>query len=427
MNQKVIVASSVQGYSHIQNNIPNQDSYYYVEDKQRDITVIIVSDGAGSAKNAKLGSSLCCANLAKSLLLITQEMVEELKINKEKSKVFKNKIVQCITQHIDLLSDLGDDIKSFNHTLSAIIYTPLGGQIIQIGDSPVVVIKKSFDLFSNQLEMDFDNIQVFDEKKTGEYANQTTFLTNSEWFNKLRWASLSSQDVQAILVMTDGTGSLLIGKNEQREKNLSLPTFTELVRRFKNHEYLDVALTSLLSEKEANKITGDDKTLVIYFPQMWIDKTPKYSPQYQNNNVDIEAIKILENVSTREQVKIDISTISQVNSPIQALVQENTETSMYQLEKDAHIKNHTEEMVSKEQSSLPSPEVFDNLIKETEQSTDNRQKQEEVPLTTSVETDKKKVKSLIALSDHQLICFYRAITFFCLMLLLRCVFLINFS
>lgn len=277
MKEHIVVASSVAGYSHIKHNIPNQDSYSYLEDEERGIIVIVVSDGAGSAKNAKLGSSLCCQNLTQSILQITQQTIDA-KIN---AYLFDTKIIECIAQHISHISSLSTNISSYNHTLSVVIFSPYGGKIIQIGDSPVVIINKTTqDVdFSERLS----NSMIYDEEKQEGYANQTIFLTSyKNWFQHLRISTITPQEIDAILVMTDGAGSIFIDKPN---KKLHTPSLIYLLEQFNNDEYVDVSLTKFISLEEIDNITGDDKTVVLMFPTHWMRKNATYSNDYCTNNI----------------------------------------------------------------------------------------------------------------------------------------------
>lgn len=276
MENNIIVAASVPGYSHIKNNIPNQDSYSYVEDKESGITVIVVSDGAGSSKNSKLGSGLCCDFLTGELLKATKQT-----ISSKNPRMLNTKIIESIGKHLEYIASLPDGISSYHHTLSAVIFSPYGGKIIQIGDSPIIHIKKhncSNNTFDSTILTDTN---IYNEEKS-EYANQTVFLTtHSDWFKYLRMYSFSSEDTSAILVMSDGAGSIFIDKPKNK---IYSPAFMELLKRFREYEYLDLALKEFLSLKEIDSITGDDKTLVALFPRKWINKEIKYSAGYLNDN-----------------------------------------------------------------------------------------------------------------------------------------------
>lgn len=322
------VASSIQGYSHKKKNIPNQDTFSYLYNNTHQIFVAVVSDGAGSAKNAKLGSSWCCQNITQNLMDIAVSVIER----RISISWYIEKIMLAIGNHIDFLSNMEDEIKSFHHTMSAVIFSPMGGKIIQIGDSPVIVITNE-DIESDAYTL--ENSICFDEFKESEYANITTFLTSPNWREKIRVSDLP-QNASAIFLMSDGAGSLFVPR-----KKLHTPAMLEIFRRFKEEEEpLDVILNNFFDMDEVHERTGDDKTLVAYFPRCWIGKA-EYSSSYQSHNIS-------------EQVLSHASALN-INNPI--LVQNNVSYAPVILDKNAYNNNQIKEQMSTDTDKHVKPET----------------------------------------------------------------------
>ena len=378
----VAVAASAQGYAHKKKNVENQDSfayqihegYYkyqtkegYYEEQPYQLLVAVVSDGAGSAKYAKSGSSLCVQYLTQHLMQLVVDTID----GKLSSERYLPNIKHIISEHLQYFNQV-EDAKQFNHTMNIVVYSPtLGGKIIQIGDSPSVVV------YSNQA--DFSLSAIFDEEKKGEYANQTVFSTHKNWEQHLRIEELPPQPL-ALFLMTDGPAAYLFEKekmplsevpqyiqtlmnslgqgtyvpyyqlkavqkallnackyanlhslkkiadeigtidkinpiwlqeflskiNIQHQKlangtiennvaeHIILPVVSvnkmnALIQKLGQATYIDQALLDFLEADEFCESTGDDKTVVAYFPENWLSSAPQYSPNYKQDNIEIDA------------------------------------------------------------------------------------------------------------------------------------------
>ena len=379
----VAVAASAQGYAHKKKNVENQDSfayqihegYYkyqtkegYYEEQPYQLLVAVVSDGAGSAKYAKSGSSLCVQYLTQHLMQLAVDTID----GKLSSERYLPNIKHIISEHLQYFNQV-KDAKQFNHTINIVVYSPtLGGKIIQIGDSPSVVV------YSNQA--DFSLSAIFDEEKKGEYANQTVFSTHKNWEQHLRIEELPPQQPLALFLMTDGPAAYLFEKekmplsevpqyiqtlmnslgqgtyvpyyqlkavqkallnackyanlhslkkiadeigaidkinpiwlqeflskiNIQHQKlangtiennvaeHIILPVVSvnkmnALIQKLGQATYIDQALLDFLEADEFCESTGDDKTVVAYFPENWLSSAPQYSPNYKQDNIEIDA------------------------------------------------------------------------------------------------------------------------------------------
>lgn len=283
----VAVAGSVQGYAHKKNHIPNQDTFSYLINEKYNLFVAVVSDGAGSASNAKLGSSFCCYNLNQALLNVAIDFLESGISNQQ----YEENILLNIDRHVDFLNNLNEDVKTFHHTMSAVIFSPNGGKIIQIGDSPIIITNRVED----EDKEDMPNLSksvVFNEEKQEGYANLTHFLTSENWRDNLKIYDLPKATT-AVFLMSDGAGAVFTPRG-----SLHAPAMLELLRRFKAYEKpINETLNEFLDMKEINGKTADDKTIIAYFPKKWIGNYV-LSSQYASNNISknifafLEALKI---------------------------------------------------------------------------------------------------------------------------------------
>lgn len=260
-------ANSVQGYAHKKTNLINQDSFHYHLDIDNNIFVAILSDGAGSAVNSKIGSSFCCLNIGQEIKKLGLDLCKKRYIDNEVEQGIKD----IIKNHLDSFNAFDAPIKTFHHTLSAVLITPFGGLIVRVGDSPIVVVTHH-DFHQNQgfsAELLAKNT-VFDEDKLHGYANQTTFLTSPKWESSIEIDRLPENAI-AIFLMSDGAGSLFVSNNK-----LFVPSIDELFSRLnKNTSEPHEVLQDFLNLPEANEITGDDKTFIGLVPDFWLHSKGK--------------------------------------------------------------------------------------------------------------------------------------------------------
>lgn len=302
------VAGSAQGSAHKQSNLPNQDTFSYLINEQENIFVAIVSDGAGSAKNAKLGSSFCCHILTEALMDIALVGLKD----KASHEWYTEKITQKIREYLDFLGSLGEDIKSFDHTMSAVIISPIESKVIQIGDSPIIIITNDGTATIDD-NPDLTQSLVIDEQKTGEYVNYTNFLTSSNWEKYLKILDLPN-NILAAFLMSDGAGSVFTSR-----KKMHVPAMLELIRRFKEYQQpIDVVLDDFLNMKELNSKTSDDKTLVAYIPKKWVGDFT-FSASYKTHNIS-------EDIKTKNTIIQNLMDVPKKHSNIELPKRINNDT-----------------------------------------------------------------------------------------------------
>jgi len=164
---KVFGYSSIGKY-HIENNMPNQDSFYYKI--RNNLISVAVADGLGSRKYSHLGSSLLTKNVVKlSRLFYGNKILFEKKLK----NIFIKEIKRLNVNTNDALSTL-----MFAIIKNGKIY------IAKIGDGDIIILGK-------------DNF-VIEENKT--FGN----ITNPFGYEKLSWYVFDEKDIDFIFLATDG-------------------------------------------------------------------------------------------------------------------------------------------------------------------------------------------------------------------------------
>jgi serine/threonine protein phosphatase PrpC len=243
-----IVAASVCGTSHIKNQQLCQDAHHW-RILPNNVLVIATADGAGSASLGKVGAMIAVETAIEyisnceisysttaddTLLgdLLTNGMLAALKAVEDEARM-------CQHQPSDLAT-----------TLILAIATPTVVGVAQIGDG-LAVVKDSTG-----------NLQALTMPKSGEYINETTFLTSPDAISNTQIKILRN-NIANISVITDGLQMLalnmLVG---EPHKPFFFPLF-DFVANAEDKIVAKEQLVKFLSSERITQRTDDDLTLVI--------------------------------------------------------------------------------------------------------------------------------------------------------------------
>ncbi|OQW94392.1 MAG: hypothetical protein BWK79_06110 [Beggiatoa sp. IS2] len=211
---KRIIVASQRGRSHAQEGKFREDDFavYYHEDLKW--SVVVVADGAGSAKYSRQGSFLACNEIIDLFKMLTKEQIsslEEAVINYQKlnSDTTKQELHNLL--HQDFLAKAAHnayrklaqeanknetDVKDYATTIvfSILKKFDFGWFIASygVGDSPMGIYTQNKDPI------------IMHYPEEGEYSGQTYFLTMPKIFEQSRIAFKIIEDFTAIILMTDG-------------------------------------------------------------------------------------------------------------------------------------------------------------------------------------------------------------------------------
>ena len=242
MNKRVekakVVAASVAGLLHANNNMACQDCYQYTFGKN---LVAVLSDGAGSAKYGKIGAKNICEILCDLLKnadfsKIENEIVRTIKIARQKllfhryNKTKNEKGLDC-----------------FAATVVGVVYNKGCGVFFHIGDGAAISLSNDFDFVASRPE-------------NGCFSCETFFFTQQEWRENLRFTKFKK--AKSILLMSDGLTSFAFKPDfNELEQKFVLPINTYLLNE-KSVVKARKALINTLNTPRAQKLNSDDKTLV---------------------------------------------------------------------------------------------------------------------------------------------------------------------
>lgn len=208
--RKTMVAASQRGRSHGIMGGPREDDFALYFDEETECYLMIVADGAGSAKYARRGSQLACntvLDICKERLHANKE--DFLKYNKQENKNEIGKILQDVISKAvfgaykaieNEAREKNCLIKDYATTLLLSIckkfdYGWFAGAW-WVGDGGIGVYQQ-----------DPEYLKILGDPDGGEFAGQTRFLTmpeiiQKELYTRIRFDVI--EDFTALILMTDG-------------------------------------------------------------------------------------------------------------------------------------------------------------------------------------------------------------------------------
>lgn len=262
---QVYGASSI-GKSHIDSNLPNQDSIYL--QKTQDGLVAVVCDGAGSAKFSQAGAAFFSQSIGKMLLSlgVSQSVsVSHRGIAFDLVQV-KQQIIEQLSQiRLDLQSQLPAEssLRDYHTTFTGLlIHANHQALLVQIGDSPLIT--SQFVVRHPHIDY-FTNLQVYGDDSKNEYVNETHFITQDNWQSFLRVVPIDLSQVDCLALMSDGCADLVF-EGASLTPKIYRPFFGNLLfnlTQSQSSQQGSAIIEQALGNPATYRLTGDDKSLVV--------------------------------------------------------------------------------------------------------------------------------------------------------------------
>ena len=260
---QVYGASSI-GKSHIDSNLPNQDSIYL--QKTQDGIAAVVCDGAGSAKFSQAGAAFFSQSIAQMLLSLGVGLsVSHSGIAFDLVQV-KQQIIEQLSQiRLDLQSQLTAEssLRDYHTTFTGLlIHSNHQALLVQIGDSPLIT--SQFVVRHPHIDY-FTNLQVYGDDSKNEYVNETHFITQDNWQSFLRVEAIDLSQVDCLALMSDGCADLVFEGASVTPK-IYRPFFGNLLfnlTQSQSSQQGSAIIEQALGNPATYRLTGDDKSLMV--------------------------------------------------------------------------------------------------------------------------------------------------------------------
>ncbi len=246
----------VQGSSHIKNNTPCQDRT--VSKTSNNVTVISLSDGAGSCSKSEIGAEISNQFVADYLCDKFDELINE------KDEIISKVILEGIVTNLnEKATNLEISVNEFASTL--LFVGVKGDQYLagHIGDGLIGYFEK-------------DEAKVLSIPENGEHSNETFFTTTKNALNHFRIYKNNLDNILGFILMSDGSYESLINKSTMEPTKANWDIFSWLLDLSNSKEKIEEALKSNIENLFIKKTT-DDCSLNL----LSISKTEEELPWYK--------------------------------------------------------------------------------------------------------------------------------------------------
>ena len=245
--------ASAVGTSHLKSGAPCQDAFkcgLYQSAHEGEVILLMVSDGAGSARFSDIGSELACREFGSSLELYLAEGSRVASLDSALIRKWFDNVVEALNARAE--TD-GEPLRDYACTLIASILTPTHAAFAQVGDGAIVV-----------REGPEDWCYIF-WPQHGEYINTTNFITDASSLDKLEF-SLTATAIDELAIFTDGIEPLVLQYATNAVHSQFFNSMISPVRALAQPG-LDITLSQQLSIYLSSPAicsrTDDDKTLLL--------------------------------------------------------------------------------------------------------------------------------------------------------------------
>ncbi|HJR74293.1 MAG TPA: PP2C family serine/threonine-protein phosphatase [Luteimonas sp.] len=247
MAWRVFAAAAI-GKSHIDGGLPCQDAFAHA--LAGDTLVAVVCDGAGSKSLSQIGSATASAVVVRELAARAQSAALA-SMETEAFAALAAEAIETARQEISAkATESSVDISEFASTLVGVVTDGGGGRFFHVGDG-LGIARGEDDTQHSTISL----------PENGEYANETYFVTGADWRAHLRVTPIA-HPLRRLALMSDGAMPFAMAKGNAAV----YAPFMEPVERFLSAASQadgDAALLGTLADPRTERITLDDKTLLI--------------------------------------------------------------------------------------------------------------------------------------------------------------------
>lgn len=299
---QVYGASSI-GKSHIDSNLPNQDSIYLQKTEYG--IAAVVCDGAGSAKFSQAGAAFFSQSIGKMLLSLGVSHSASISGIALDLGQLKQQIIEQLSQiRLDLRSQLPAEssLRDYHTTFTGLlIHSNHQALLVQIGDSPLIT--SQFVVRHPHIDY-FTNLQVYGDDSKNEYVNETHFITQDNWQPFLRVEPIDLSQVDCLALMSDGCADLVFEGASVTPK-IYRPFFGNLLfnlTQSQSSQQGSAIIEQALGNPATYRLTGDDKSLVVLLKNQQHYQRLEPMVEGQNGTVANDTIATVPNVPNNPTV-----------------------------------------------------------------------------------------------------------------------------
>lgn len=242
-----IAEGRITGNSHDEENLPCQDYIKSTAKKNSFISLIALSDGAGSVNSSHIGAegivNYVCTSFSKWLK----------KNNDKNAETIKKELALGIVQKLKEIAN-NNKVEKKDLACTMLFAAVVQGKYIigHIGDGLIAALHG---------EENNEKITVLSEPENGKYINETFFVTDDdmEYHLRIKTGSIAEEKIRSFVIMSDGTTNG-IWKKETNTFIKALPIIMDNVARNKKTAVSEI---KHLLQKIKDVSTDDDCSIAI--------------------------------------------------------------------------------------------------------------------------------------------------------------------
>ena len=250
-----VAAATAAGSSHVRDDTPNQDAvdYHLVRVGGSQVVVVAVADGAGSASRSYEGSQIAVKAAVGSIVN---------GINKRPAAVFREHLATSLVR--DAIKRAKNAVIRYGRKHRAPVRELACTLIVAVASERLVTAAQVGDGAVIAFNIDSGAARTLCAAHSGEYANETTFITSRTRPHLIASVGhASGYNYDALALITDGLQNLAL-KMPEREAFLGFwnPMLNDLSQT-DEPEAVSGRLHTFISSERVQSRTADDVTIAI--------------------------------------------------------------------------------------------------------------------------------------------------------------------
>lgn len=244
-----VVGTSVKGTSHLAGDVPCQDAHAYEIISTGEV-IIAVADGAGSASRSQEGAQLAVTQVVAAAHAYLERDGHQLGDAPQWQQMMHDVFTHTRQKVLDLAAAEATSARSFATTLMCAVLTATTLVVGQLGDGMAVG------------ELHDGTFVTLIQPQRGEYANETSFLTQADALERLA-VVVYMDEIKSLVLSTDGLLRLALHLPDYTPSPRFFQPLLEFVAETADDGQAQREIEAFLESERVGKRTDDDKTLVI--------------------------------------------------------------------------------------------------------------------------------------------------------------------
>lgn len=213
-----IVVASVIGPGHRKKNQPRQDSYAIGLDEGRNRVAVVLCDGAGSARRAETGARIVAETVRDALLAAEHALPDPDETGRISKGPWRETAETAVLRARETLAEIsnadseGGALAPYHATLVATLVSSESVLFLHVGDGFAAAVDPQVETDQDAEIAAWERPLCASEAENGEYDNETYFVTEDDWRDRLRVTAAGRAPV--VVLITDGPDAFALTRDQ---------------------------------------------------------------------------------------------------------------------------------------------------------------------------------------------------------------------